>query len=125
MAKILVVDDDVDILAALKRILKKRGFEVHTHATGLHIAEMVEDIDPDVILLDINLPGKKGTDVCKEIKRLYEKPVLLISAHAEAKESIKETGAEGFIEKPFEINTLVKNIEKTIEQNFLFPDSGR
>ena len=69
MKKILIVDDDQDIRYLVKYILIENGFDVFAYATGLNVARIVERYKPNLILLDIQLPGaKKGTQICKEIK---------------------------------------------------------
>ena len=71
MKKILVVDDDPHILQIVKYVLLSHGFEVETYATGLNVNEVVLSFDPDLILLDILLPGTLGTQVCIELKEIY------------------------------------------------------
>jgi DNA-binding response OmpR family regulator len=111
MKKILVVDDDRDILEIVSYILTSRGFNVSTHTTGLNVPEAVMQFSPDVILLDINLPGKLGTEVCKELKKIHSIPVILFSAHAKEGKVIAECNADGFIAKPFDMEALVKRIK--------------
>ena len=76
MKKILVVDDDIDILYLIKYILTSRGFDVHTHTSGLNLPEVINYYTPHLILLDIRLPGKPGTQICKEIKRVFKVPII-------------------------------------------------
>ena len=110
MKKILVVDDDQDILYLVKYILTSRGFDVHTHSTSLNVLEVLKSYDPDLILLDIRLPWKLGTEICKEIKQIYTVPIILISSHADHQKSFEESSADAFIIKPFDINQLVNTI---------------
>ena len=72
MKKILVVDDDLAILEVVEYFLTANGFKVQTHPTGLMVNEVVSHFQPDVILLDIMLPGKLGTQVCNEIKQIQK-----------------------------------------------------
>jgi DNA-binding response OmpR family regulator len=110
MSKVLVVDDDEDVLEVVTYILKSQGFEVCTHTTGLKVAEVVEKQKPNLILLDIRLPGKLGTEVYKELKQLYSTPILFFSAHADKEKTLRDYPAEGFVQKPFDIDTLVRKI---------------
>ena len=110
MKKILVVDDDPDILQIVKYILTVRGFDVETHTTGLNVPEVVMSYNPNLILLDIRLPGKLGTQVCKELKQTYPIPIILFSAHADERKSFKKWNADAFIQKPFDIDQLVGTI---------------
>ena len=112
MKKILVVDDDLNILEVVKSILVSQGFEVHTHSTGLHVVEVVLDYDPDLILLDIKLPGKLGTEICKELKDLHcPIPIVLFSAHAQPANFMEMFGADAFMSKPFDVKDLVNTIK--------------
>ena len=111
MKKILVVDDDLDILNIIQHILTSHGFDVQTHATGLNVPDIVMHYHPDLILLDIRLPGKLGTEVCKELKQIdAHLPIILFSAHAKLGVALDLCDADGFIEKPFDIKNLIKTI---------------
>jgi two-component system response regulator MtrA len=113
--KILVVDDDEDILEVVKIVLNKAGLEVSTHTTGLGILEKILHILPNLILLDIRLPGKSGTDVCKEVKEAFSIPILFFSAHAMEEKTYKECHADGFIKKPFDVNRLISEIKSHLD----------
>lgn len=107
MKKVLIVDDDKDILTVVKYLLKSHGFKVHTHSTGLNVTDVVDTFHPDLILLDIMLPGKTGIDICKELKLISDIPIVLFSAHADKIAALKESKADAFVEKPFEISHLL------------------
>ena len=111
MKKILVVDDDLAILEVVEYFLTANGFKVQTHPTGLMVNEVVSHFEPDIILLDIMLPGKLGTQVCNEIKQIQNIPIIFFSAHANVLDSLSICKAEAFIEKPFEIETLLNTIQ--------------
>src|SRR6185436_13158393 len=111
MKKVLIVDDDQNILEVIKFILTSNGFEVRTHSTGLDVYEVVLDYHPNLILLDIRLPGKLGTEICKELKQIDSKlPIVLFSAHAEKGKALGICGADDFLEKPFDIGDLIDTI---------------
>lgn len=102
MKKILVVDDDRDILYLVCHILILNGFDVKAYPTGTDVPDVVIDYNPDLVLLDILLPGKLGTEVCKELKKKYTNlPIILFSAHAEPGEELSLFGADAFIRKTF------------------------
>jgi DNA-binding response OmpR family regulator len=107
---ILIVDDEKDILEVVQYILIQKGFNVFTHTSGLQVPEAVQFYHPDLILLDIGLPGKSGTDVCVELKKKFSIPILLFSALAEKCYTYKEYNADGCILKPFDINNLVSSV---------------
>ncbi len=110
LKKILVVDDDPDILYLLKYILKNAGFDVYTHNTGLGVPAKVTACGPDVILLDVMLPGRIGTEVCKELRKDFSIPIIFFSAHANEKKVMQECNASGFIPKPFDIKEMIHTI---------------
>ena len=111
MKKILVIDDDPDILYTVKHILISQGFEVCTHPTGLNVLEVVMDYQPDLILLDILLPGKLGTEICKELKDSNcEIPIVLFSAHSQSENFLDMFRADAFIAKPFEVKNLLNTV---------------
>ena len=111
MKKILVVDDDQDTLQLVKHILTSRGFDVQTHSTGLDVPEIVMSFEPNLILLDIRLPGKSGIEISKTIKQIHSVPIILFSAYSEHQKSLTESKADAFIVKPFNIDQLVNKIQ--------------
>lgn len=108
MKKILIIDDDEDILEAVSLILANAGFDVATHNTGLGVPAKVVQCNPDAILLDITLPGKPGTEVCKELSKTSDTPIIFFSANADKGKVLKECDAYDFISKPFDIHHLVQ-----------------
>ncbi len=112
MKKILVVDDDMDILFVIEHLLRLKGFDVRTHATGMGIPNIVIQYAPDLILLDVMLPGKKGTEVCKELKIIHpDIPVILFSANPEQGKAFEIYKADEFISKPFAVENLINSIK--------------
>ena len=112
MKKVLIVDDDQNILDAIRLILTSCGFEVRTHSTGLNVPEVVLEYQPDLILLDIRLPGKSGTEICKELKELNcTIPIILFSAHAQQPNLLNTFGADAFMRKPFDVKNLIDTVK--------------
>ena len=112
MKKVLLIDDDQNILEVVKFILTSNGFEVHTHSTGLNVPEVVSDYQPDLIILDIRLPGKSGTEICKELKEVHSDiPIILFSAHAQQANFLELFGADAFMSKPFDVMNLVNTVK--------------
>ena len=113
--KILVVDDDPDILDALRFMLEDSGYEVKTTEKGEY-AENLHDTNgglPDVIILDVLLSGKDGRLICQKLKSQQETkhiPIIMISAHPNAKQSVTAVGADDFVAKPFDVDELVAKI---------------
>ncbi len=115
MKKVLLVDDDPGIAEVVKIILTDDGYAVRIHSTGYSVPEVVKEYDPNLILLDIGLPGKSGTTICKELKEISDvPPILFFSAHAREEASIALCKADGFIQKPFDVKNLLKEVRSHI-----------
>jgi len=117
MKKILVVDDDVGILDAMKYTLEDAGYMVSTIADGNAVLQMKKR-EADVLLLDIWMSGINGADICLRLKKqesTKDMPVILVSANRDAEKIAKSCGADDFLAKPFEIADLLGKIEKYIE----------
>ncbi len=115
MKKILVIDDDADILEAIQLILEGEGFYVQTATKGRDAIEQMSTFIPDVVILDVLLSGEDGRVVCKNIKsdqKFSHIPVVMMSAHLTAKESSYEVGADSFLAKPFDITDLLQKINQ-------------
>lgn len=111
MKRILLVDDNIDILEIAVVILNHHGFEVATHCTGFNVPEIVNEYRPDLILMDVLLYGKSGVVICEELKKLYNIPIILFSAHSAVFETFVRCSADDFIQKPFDVNELVDKIK--------------
>lgn len=113
---ILVVDDDLDILDAIGAVLEDAGYRVKTTEKADY-AEALPDANgdlPDLIILDVLLSGKDGRLICRKLKEQPEThhiPILMISAHPNAERSVAEVGADAFLAKPFDIETLLTLVE--------------
>ncbi len=105
--KILVVDDEVDILNMLKDYFEMNSYEVITAAGGIEAVKKAEK-QPDIILLDINMPDIDGIDVCRQIRNFISCPILFLTARIEDNDKIKGFGIGGddYITKPFSIDEL-------------------
>ena len=112
MKKVLVVDDDEDILEVVELILTRNGFEVQTHPTSQNVPEIVNNYHPNLILLDVLLPGKSGTEICRDLKLSHtDLPIILFSAHAIQEKEVNRCNADGFIKKPFDMKNLIGTIK--------------
>ena len=115
--KILVVDDEPDVLNLAKIILKKAGFQVFTANNGEDCLQRVDALEPDLILLDSIMPGKNGIEVCRTLKsqlNTQKIPIVIFSASGSMnnKSAALEAGADGFLSKPFTIKELTEIITK-------------
>lgn len=115
--KILVVDDDPDILDFLQVILEEEGYIVGTTNKGEYVEELHNGGLPTLILLDVFLSGKDGRHIVKHLKSQGETkhiPVIMFSAHPSAEETARAAGADDFLAKPFEVDELIVMIKKYI-----------
>ena len=113
--KILVVDDDLDIIEPLALILESKGYNVETITKGKLVYSKIDSFKPDLLLLDILMSGSDGREICRNLKKDKKTSTLVVvmmSAHPSAEKDSKEIGADDFIAKPFETEDLVDIIEK-------------
>lgn len=112
--KILVVDDDEGILEVVQIVLEGEGYLVQTSLNS----ECLQDIDvdlPALILLDVLLSGEDGREICKQLKsnaKTAHVPIVMLSAHSDAGKVADTSGADDFLEKPFDVDMLIDIVEK-------------
>lgn len=114
MSKILVVDDDTDILSVMEILLTMKGFEVEVTTKGENTFPKIEIFKPDLILLDVLISGHDGRTICKKLKSAKETmhiPIIMFSAHPGAAATIAEYGADDFIAKPFDVTNLLQKVK--------------
>ncbi|MFT8887788.1 response regulator transcription factor [Ethanoligenens sp.] len=116
--KILVVDDDRNINELLRLYLEKEGYSVASTYDGVDAVKKFEDHKPDLVLLDIMLPGMDGWQVCREIRKKSEKPVIMITAKGETFDKVLglELGADDYIVKPFDAKEVVARIKAVLRR---------
>ena len=117
-SRILVVDDDMNICEMLRLYLKKEGYEVDSANDGEEGMEKFREFDPDLVLLDIMLPKRDGWSVCREIREISDKPVIMITAKGEVYDKVfgLELGADDFIVKPFDMKELFARIKAVLRR---------
>ena len=114
----MVVDDDAEILYVVELILHHHHFIVKTVSEWSNISASITAFTPDIILLDIDLNGADGGDICKNLKDSKETqkiPVILFSGYNLSKKYVRESGAQGFLIKPFEPSNLAKILSDNIK----------
>jgi DNA-binding response OmpR family regulator len=116
--KILVVDDDPDILDALSLTLEYAGFKVDTtDQNGQEMLNKLKQGGADLIILDMLLSGSDGRTICRQLKadqRTNRIPVIMISAHPDAKKTTIEAGADDFLAKPFNVSDLLRKVKNYV-----------
>lgn len=118
--KILVCDDQEDILDLLYVILTKQGYQVVLTSNGRKIEAVIQAELPDLLLLDLRMPNRSGDQITQALKNdpgMRALPVLIISANSRAEEIAEKCGADGFIPKPFSIPQLLGTIRAHIGEN--------
>jgi DNA-binding response OmpR family regulator len=113
--RVLVVDDDASILEALELTFEAFGYRTRCLAAADKVYATVKDFKPDVIVLDVLLSGFDGKEVCKKLKAdktTRGVPVIMVSAHPDMAMSARASGANDFLEKPFELDSLIKKVEQ-------------
>lgn len=120
--KIMVIDDEGDLLKMVGMRLESNGYAVNTLDSSERAVETVREVRPDLILLDVLMPGKNGCDVCAEIKadqELKNIPVIIFTAHYPEEEYVKahsqEIGADDYMLKPFDAQELLAKVRYLIK----------
>jgi len=117
--KILVVDDDNDIIEPLELILESKRYKVLSITKGKLVSSSIASFKPDLILLDILMSGSDGREICKTLKKdkkTLDIIIIMMSAHPTAQKDSLEAGANDFIAKPFETTELMLLLEKYLSK---------
>ncbi|GAC1355957.1 MAG: response regulator [Ktedonobacteraceae bacterium] len=113
---ILVVDDEESILEVVQIVLEGEGYSVQTSMNSAFLQDFQHASSlPDLILLDVLLSGEDGREICRKIKadaRLQHIPVIMLSAHSDASKVADASGAEAFLEKPFDVDALIAIVQR-------------
>lgn len=137
MDKILIADDNVQITRILSEFAKKEGFEPVTAHDGEEVIKLFQQYRFSIILLDVMMPKKDGFEVCREIRRASDIPIIMITARGEDFERIMglDIGADDYVVKPFSCNEVMARVRavlrridctgQTAEQKYLVYDNLR
>ncbi len=115
-AKVLVVEDEQAILKILGIKLRVSGYSVITAHDGEEGLQLLDSARPDVLLLDIILPGMDGLEVLEELRSRSRLPVIVFSARPENAQEALRLGADNFLAKPFDVDELVKTIDEALSR---------
>ena len=119
--KILIVDDDTNISELISLYLNKECFETRCEENGEEALKAFSEFHPDLILLDLMLPGMDGYQVCREIRRHSQTPIIMLSAKGEVFDKVLglELGADDYIIKPFDSKELVARVKAVLRRTFV------
>lgn len=125
--KILIVDDDEDILRLVGGALKARGYDVITACTGTSGVALAVAEQPDLIILDIELPDMSGTDACQEIRHTNLAPILFLTVRSDETDVVLGlgVGADYYITKPFRIAELIAGVEAALRRETVYAERKR
>ena len=116
--KVLLVEDNARLAASIREYLEKHQVEVHVEGDGLAAAGRIERLRPDLVILDLMLPGKDGLAICRELRRTDRTPVLMLTAKGEDIDQVLglEMGADDYVVKPVEPRVLLARIEAILRR---------
>ncbi len=117
--KILVIDDDPDIVEVLRLLLSLENYEVITAPNGITGLSLAREDDPDLIVLDLNLPDINGQQICKIIRGELNVPILILSARDNVSDKVVclEYGADDYLTKPFENIELIARVKAILRRS--------
>jgi two-component system response regulator VicR len=113
--RVLVVDDQPQVLKFIEIDLKLRGFEVCCAGSGEKALELVNSVKPDILLLDMVMPGKDGFEVLRELRTISQIPVIAFSASPGNQDPALRCGANDFMHKPFDPEEMAKKINALLQ----------
>ncbi|MFH1416578.1 MAG: response regulator [Elusimicrobiota bacterium] len=119
--RILIIDDEQTIIDLLEVNLKNSGYDVFSSTDGLNVVEKVEETNPDLVILDLMLPGISGYEICSKLKEKEETsfiPILILSAKDKPLDKIKglKLGADEYVTKPFDVDEVITRIDTLLKR---------
>ena len=109
---VFVVEDEESFIEALEIGLKREGFKVHVARDGAEALSMFDSVKPDIVLLDVMLPKLSGTDVCRELRKKSQVPIIMVSAKGSEIDTVVglEVGADDYIVRPVVVEEVVRRV---------------
>ena len=117
--RILVVDDDNNICELLRLYLEKEGYDVIIAHNGGEAVKMFQELSPDLMILDIMLPVLDGWQVCREVRKFSDKPIIMLTAKGETFDKVLgfELGADDYVVKPFEAKEVMARVKAVLRRS--------
>jgi two-component system KDP operon response regulator KdpE len=118
-ANILVVDDEPQIRRVLRSTLSFRGYTITEAKSGEEALDLIRKLKPDLILLDVNLPGMSGVETCREIRRSSEVPIIMLTVRNAERDKVValDAGADDYVTKPFGIEELLARVRASLRRH--------
>jgi two-component system, OmpR family, KDP operon response regulator KdpE len=118
-ARILVVDDEIEIMRALQRSLSAHGYEVFTADSGEEALEEIVRHRPDLMLLDLGLPGISGLEVCRQVRAQSNLPIIVLSVKDAERDKVHalDLGADDYVSKPFSVNEVLARVRVALRHS--------
>src|SRR5216684_7128390 len=123
MTRVLVVDDEPQILRALRINLRVRDYEVHVAATGTEALEVASRYPPDLVILDLGLPDLDGVEVIQGLRGWTKAPIIVLSGRADSVDKVEalDAGADDYITKPFGVEELLARMRAVTRRSAAEP----
>jgi two-component system, OmpR family, KDP operon response regulator KdpE len=117
-ARVLVVDDEPAVIKFVSANLRARGYDVTDASNGLEAVERVKDYKPDLVILDINMPGMDGFEACSYIREISDAAIIMLTAHGGEGDKIRalDLGADDYLTKPFAIGELMARVRAVMRR---------
>lgn len=125
--KIFIVEDEPSLIFTLRDTLENEGYEVFVIESGEHAVDLVKEHNPDLMILDIMLPGKSGYDICKEVRELkYTFPIIMLTARDQEIDKVTglNIGADDYMTKPFGVKELLARIQARLRRANAYSKTG-
>jgi DNA-binding response OmpR family regulator len=124
--KILIVEDNLSLSDVISFTLRRAGFEVSAVYDGLAAIDTWEKEQPDLLILDLNLPGRDGLSVCRHIRTFSQTPIIILSVRSDDEDVVAglELGADDYVVKPFSPNQLVARVRAVMRRTGVTPTAG-
>ena len=118
MSRILIVEDEPKLASLVADYLKAAGYEAHCIENGLEVIPWAKSNQPDLIVLDLMLPGRGGLEICKELRTFSDMPVIMVTARVEEVDRLigLESGADDYLCKPFSVRELVARVKALLRR---------
>ncbi len=123
--KILIIDDDQELTQLISRFLRKNGFVVEVEHTGENAAEHIKRFMPDLLVLDLMLPGNDGLSICRDIRPAFHNPIIMLTALDDDIDEVTglEVGADDYLRKPISPRVLLAHIRAQLRRHGSQPSS--